>query len=236
MTDSYNIYCDESCHLENDGQDVMVLGALWCPLEVSRQVATDLRNIKHQNALSPNFEVKWSKVSPGKIKFYLDIVNYFFNNKHLSFRSVVIPNKYKLRHQDFQQHHDDWYYKMYFNLLKVILEPNCDYYIYLDIKDTRNTTKVAKLHEVLCNSIYDFDRNIIRRIQPVHSHEVEQIQLADLLIGAVCYANRNLNTSVAKTALVNEIKKQTGYSLTKSTLLREKKYNILIWRTQEDDQ
>lgn len=25
----YNIYCDESCHLENDRQPIMVLGGMW---------------------------------------------------------------------------------------------------------------------------------------------------------------------------------------------------------------
>lgn len=31
MSTVYNLYCDESCHLENDGQKAMVLGAVWCP-------------------------------------------------------------------------------------------------------------------------------------------------------------------------------------------------------------
>ena len=35
MGDTYNIYCDESCHLRNDGQKAMVLGALWCPLDAA---------------------------------------------------------------------------------------------------------------------------------------------------------------------------------------------------------
>ncbi len=30
MTQTIHIYCDESCHLENDGMQAMVLGALWC--------------------------------------------------------------------------------------------------------------------------------------------------------------------------------------------------------------
>ncbi len=30
MKTTVNIYCDESCHLPNDGQRAMVLGALWC--------------------------------------------------------------------------------------------------------------------------------------------------------------------------------------------------------------
>ncbi len=33
MSDIFNVYCDESCHLENDQQNVMVLGAVWCQLE-----------------------------------------------------------------------------------------------------------------------------------------------------------------------------------------------------------
>jgi hypothetical protein len=30
---TYNIYCDESCHLQNDHQQAMILGAVWSPLE-----------------------------------------------------------------------------------------------------------------------------------------------------------------------------------------------------------
>ena len=26
----YNIYCDESCHLEHDNIIIMELGAIWC--------------------------------------------------------------------------------------------------------------------------------------------------------------------------------------------------------------
>ena len=29
MDSIYNIYCDESCHLENDCEKAMVLGAIW---------------------------------------------------------------------------------------------------------------------------------------------------------------------------------------------------------------
>ncbi len=32
MSQVFNIYCDESCHLEHDREKVMVLGAVWCPL------------------------------------------------------------------------------------------------------------------------------------------------------------------------------------------------------------
>ncbi len=232
----YNIYCDESCHLEHDRQNVMVLGAVWCPLENTREIAEDVRQIKKQHGLSSKFELKWTKVSPAKVDFYLDLVEYFFRNDNLAFRAVVIPNKSELRHEAFDQTHDDWYYKMYFRLLKVILEPDCKYRIYLDIKDTRSAAKVRGLKEVLANSIYDFRKEIIENVQNVHSHEIEQIQLVDLLIGAVSYVNRGRNTSSAKAALVEKIQRLSGYSLTRSTLLRERKCNIFIWKAQEEPQ
>jgi hypothetical protein len=33
MTQAFNIYCDESCHLEHNPQKVMVLESILCPLE-----------------------------------------------------------------------------------------------------------------------------------------------------------------------------------------------------------
>lgn len=33
----YNLYCDESCHLEHDDSDVMVLGALIIPKDKGRK-------------------------------------------------------------------------------------------------------------------------------------------------------------------------------------------------------
>ena len=236
MAETYNVYCDESCHLENDGHDAMVLGAIWCPLVETRNIAEDIRKIKVGHELSSKFEVKWKKVSAAKSDFYLDIVKYFFQNEDLSFRAVVIPDKSKLRHEQFGQAHDDWYYKMYFNLLKVILDPHCEYRIYIDIKDTNSIVKVRKLREVLCNSMYDFDRRIIQQCQPVHSNEVEQIQVADLLTGALSYVNRGLTSNQAKLTLVEYIKSETRYSLIKSTLLRERKFNVLVWRAREENQ
>jgi len=232
----YNIYCDESCHLEHDHQDVMVLGAVWCPLKDTRKIAEEMRQIKKLHGLSPKFEMKWTKVSPAKVDFYLDMAEYFFRNDSLGFRAVVIPDKAKLRHEAFDQTHDDWFYKMYFTLLNTILEKTCKYRIYLDIKDTRTAAKVKRLHEVLCSGRYDFDRSIIERVQDVHSHEVEQIQLVDLLIGAVSYANRALSSSPAKKALIEKVQIFSGHSLTRTTSLSQKKCNVLIWKAQEEPQ
>lgn len=233
MAEIYNIYCDESCHLENDRQQVMVLGAVWCPLEKTRETLKRIRKIKQKHNIKPKFEIKWSKVSPAKTEFYLDIVDNFFDNDDLHFRALIVPDKSKLRHENFGQTHDEWYYKMYFEMLKVILNPEAHYRIYLDIKDTRSATKVAKLHEVLCYNLYDFSRDIIEWVQVVRSEELEVLQLTDLLVGAVSYANRNLSTNAAKMALVEKMRERSGYKLTLTTLLRENKVNLFCWQASE---
>ncbi|MDI6773007.1 MAG: DUF3800 domain-containing protein [bacterium] len=232
--DTIHIYCDESCHLENDGQTIMVLGALWCPFLKVRGIAGRLREIKVKHGLDRRFEIKWTKVSRAKQDFYLEILDYFFNDDDLHFRALVVSDKSRLRHSDFGQDHDTWYYKMFFELLKALLSPEGHYRIFLDTKDTRSAAKVAKLHEVLCNNMYDFSREVISSIQTVRSHEVEHLQLADLLTGVISYANRGLSTNPGKVALVDSMRAQSRYSLVRTTLLREEKVNIFLWQPRED--
>lgn len=219
--------------MENDQQRVMVLGAVWHEVKDTRRIADAIRALKRTHGLPSHFEVKWTKVSPAKVEFYQSLIDYFFDDPALSFRALIVPDKGKLRHSDFGQDHDTWYYKMYFDMLKVLFEPAGEFRIYIDIKDTQSGVKLRKLHDVLCNNMYDFQRDILRRVQAVHSHEIEQLQLADLLIGAVCYANRGLATSPAKSDLVEHLRSRSGYCLTKTTLLREKKVNLFRWRPQE---
>lgn len=229
MPQTYNIYCDESGHLEHDEAGVMVLGAVWCPLSHAYEAGRRLRTLKTSCGLNSAFEVKWTKVSPAMTDFYVALTNAFWADPDLHFRALVVPDKSKLQHSNFQQTHDTWYYKMYFDMLKAILNPPDRHRIYLDIKDTRSADKTRKLHDVLCNSMYDFDRQIIERVQTVRSNEVELLQLADLLIGAVSYANRRLSGNAGKTAIVANLRQASGYSLTRTTLLKESKCNVFVW-------
>jgi len=229
MSKVFNIYCDESCHLENDGQSIMVLGAIWCPIERTREISIRIREIKKRYDLPENFEIKWVKISPAKLPFYLHLIDYFFNDDDLHFRGLV-ADKTKLRHLNHHQTHDDWYYKMYFDMLKVILFPHSKYRIYLDIKDTQSNLKIQKLEEVLCNNMYDFRREIIERVQTVRSHEIEIMQLTDLLVGALSYANRRLRTSTAKLTVTRRMRERSGYKLINKTLYLEDKVNLFIWK------
>lgn len=236
MNTVYNIYCDESCHLENDGINVMVLGSVWCPQFKLKDINERIKQIKERNGVRANSEIKWTKVAPVKAQLYSDIVDYFFDDDDLHFRCLVVPDKSQLNHEKYNQSHDDWYYKMYYTMLKVIFNPMDKYEVYIDIKDTNSSRKAKKLHEVCCNDIYDFSNKIIKRVQPIRSHEVQAMQLADILIGAVCFENRAFDDdskkSETKLKLIQKIKNRSGYKLSKSTLYREDKFNIFIWNTE----
>ena len=225
-----NIYCDESCHLEHDGINVMLIGCVWCEAGFKDDAFKQLRALKVKHGMKPYWELKWNAVSPQKLAYYQDVLDFFFGNPHLHFRVLIVPDKSKLCHEYYGQTHDTFYYKMYFDMLKVILVPQNEYNIYLDIKDTKGEEKIKRLKDVLCNNAYDFNHKMIRRIQHVRSHEVELIELADFLIGAVGYHNRKLHTSEAKLELIDEIKVRSGYTLSKSTLVKEDKFNIFIWK------
>ncbi len=232
MSERIHIYCDESCHLENDHLRAMVLGAVWCPASHRQMLARQIKDLKASFGLPPHFEIKWVKVSPGQVSFYQALLDLFFDEPLLHFRGLVVPDKQALNHAKFGQDHDGFYYKQWYTLLNRLIDPSKRYRIFLDIKDTQGQVKVDKLHEVLCNANYDFDRQVIESVELVHSHDVLLLQLTDLLIGALSYAHRWLQDSPAKLALVAHVRHRSGLSLEQSSLLRADKFNLFIWRPQ----
>lgn len=229
----FNVYCDESCHLENDGISSMAWGAVYCQKDETRAIADSIRTLKEQHGLSPTFEAKWTKISPAKVAFYLGLVDLFLSDERLRFRGLVVPDKTQLNHAQFDQTHDDWYYKMYFTMLRPIFCAPHRYRIYLDVKDTRGGPKTRKLHDVLANDLYDFNRECLERVQQVRSHENELLQITDVLIGALTYANRGLTTSPAKAEMLARLREPLGPNvLTQTSSFSAIKFNMLVWRGQ----
>ncbi len=225
---SYSFYCDESTHLEHDGMPFLVLGAIRCPTNKVHEVAVRLREFKVRHGYSRYAEAKWTRVSPNNVDYYRDIVDYFFDDDDLGFRTVV-ATKSGLDHEAFGQTHDIWYHKVFYQLLIRVLVPRVKNYVYLDIKDTRSADKIRHLHDILANSQFDFERQSIARVQTIRSHESELMQVADVLIGAVNYANRRLDTSAAKLTILERIRQRSKYSLLWNTALSEEKFNVFHW-------
>lgn len=83
-------YCDESCHIEHDHKAFMFLGSISCAYPQVKRHTRCINELKDQHKF--NVEIKWSHVSMSKIKFYLDMVDYFFDTD-LS-RTIVEYNSF----------------------------------------------------------------------------------------------------------------------------------------------
>lgn len=224
----YNIYCDESCHLEHDDSDVMVIGSVWCEKQYIKRINEDIRNIKIKHGLSSWLEIKWTKISPAKIDFYLDILDYFQRNDELHYRCIVARGKKKLDHKTYNNgDYDLWYYKMYFLMLDWIIKPLNQYNIFMDIKDTRGGKRVKKLKEVLSNNIYDFNGECIQHVVQINSRESELLQIGDLISGAMTHFNRFGIEESAKGKFIKKI--SDIYNIDTSSSYSYDKFNVFYW-------
>ncbi|MCG8527161.1 MAG: DUF3800 domain-containing protein [Opitutales bacterium] len=223
----FSVYCDESCHLENDLSPVMTLGSIHLPNDGVRQFSLQIREIKRQFGLADKFEIKWTKVSPSKLDFYLSVLDYFFSHPTAHFRAVVLKDKGRLDHKAFDQTHDSFYYKFYYLLLKEAFRDTGQYRVFLDIKDTTGWEKAKGLETYLYPKLKP--EQSIKKVEIVRSDQIAVLQVVDLLIGALTYHHRGLSTSAAKSALVDYIKNRTGLKLLSSTKPGRSKFDHFIW-------
>ncbi len=216
---TYNFYCDESCHLENDKMPYMLLGYVNVPYNQIKRHTQRINELKKNH----NFygEIKWSKVANSQHEFYIDLIDYFFDSD-LSFRAIVI-NKSQINNNIFMQDFNNFYYKMYYQLINHKLDTLSNYNIYLDIKDTLSASKMNELKSILQTKF-----GVIRNLQNIHSHESIFLQLTDLIMGAVSYHLRGIGKVKAKTDLINRIQKHSNHQLQKSTPKIEEKLNLFF--------
>lgn len=224
-----NVYCDESCHLEHDKSRYMVLGSIRCPKSEAKDYNKAIIDIKKNQNRDANYEIKWTNIYSGNIALAKELIVYFFNNERLRFRGYIIDKK-GLDHTKYLQNHDDWYFKMYYRLLEYIVDLNNALYVYIDVKDTRSSDKIRRLHEIFDNHTSSQGLAGINNIQAIQSHEVQIMQIVDLLIGAIRYQNEGLDTSSNKLELIDLIKDLSGCSLKRTIVKTNRKFNLFLWR------
>lgn len=202
---TFNIYCDESCHIENDHKPFMFLGSVSSAYNQVRLHTEKINELKKKH----NFyaEIKWTSVSKSKIRFYMELVDYFFATD-LQFRTVGV-DKSKLKIETFNKSYDDFYYKMYYYLLNHNINSLYNYNVYLDKKDTLSAYKVNKLKDILNTKF-----GVFRNVQNIHSHESLLLQLADFLMGAISYLhNDSKKLNIAKMQIIEKIKHHSKHDL-----------------------
>jgi len=224
---TYNIFVDESCHLEHDGMPVMCIGYTKINADKYITIKDSIKALKLRHK-TPT-EIKWNNVSVSRLPLYKAFVDYFFE-ADIFFRCILVKYKGKLDNQQFNQgDHNNFYYKLIYFLLQSATNPPAnDYKVFLDIKDTRGKERLMKIDEVLLNK-YDGKSPFVG-FQHIHSSENVLLQMTDLFIGAVTFKARGLEklekANKAKVELVQYIEEKSGYVLDEGTEPWESKFNI----------
>ena len=101
--------------------------------------------------------------------------------------------------------------------------------LFLDYKDAWSGIRTTKLAGYLRNTGRLHNTSLLA--QPLRSHEVIGLQMADLFTGAVMYANKpqEEQKSDAKKELIAHIEQCSGQKLTCGTPYSSEKINILMW-------
>lgn len=208
MSKTFNIYCDESCHIENDHKQFMFLGKVSAAYNQVKLHTENIQELKKKHHFYA--EIKWTSVSKSKLRFYEELIDYFFSTD-LQFRAIGVE-KAQINNGAFNQSFDDFYYKMYYYLLNHNLNSLYNYNVYLDIKDTLSSIKVNKLKEVLNTKF-----GVFRNVQNIRSHESLLLQLTDLIMGAISYYHNDAaKANPAKLKLIEKIKHHSGTELDKT--------------------
>jgi hypothetical protein len=218
MSKTFNLYCDESCHLENDHKKYMVLGCVSVAYNQVKRHTERIRELKQKHKFFG--EIKWSGVSRSKYQFYKELIDYFFDTD-IRFRAIVV-DKNRIENNRFGQDYDTFYYKMYYQLLIHKKNSEYAYNVYLDIKDTLSAEKVNRLKDIL-----NVKFGVFRNVQNIQSKESVVMQLTDLLIGAVSYELNNESKKVnAKVLLIEKLKQHSNQEFFTSSHYKELKFNL----------
>ena len=168
-------------------------------------------------------ELKWTNVHEATYPMYKEIVEYFFMTD-MKFRAVII-DKSQIDENRPDYTFNDFYFRMYYQLLHQGSDLENNYNVYFDIKDTCSHLKLHKLQEIL------HWNTAIRHFQFMRSHESCFMQLADILMGAINYNLRMEQGDIegkvlAKKKIVDRLKEHTNISRTSP--LSNKKFNLFF--------
>lgn len=220
---TFNIYCDESTHLPNDKKPYMLLGCVNVAYPQIKLVKEQIKAIKKKYNFTGEF--KWTNVHDATFSMYSELIDYFFMTD-MNFRAVIV-DKSKIDDARPDYTFNDFYFRMYFQLLHQHVDLEYNYNVYFDIKDSCSTKKLDTLKDILKWNAS------IQNFQFIRSHESVFIQLADVLMGAINYNLRIQKGDIpgkviAKRKLVSKIERHANIRLHETTPLSKKKFNLFF--------
>ncbi|MBW1926032.1 MAG: DUF3800 domain-containing protein [Deltaproteobacteria bacterium] len=222
----FEVYCDESMPdlftTKKPAGCYLMIGSLWLPGSLRARIKDDIQDLRKKH--NTWGEIKWSKVSPSRLSFYLELLDMFFSySLELRFRCIAVD-----RTQINMKFHDNdselGFYKFYYQLLHHWIFDFNEYRIFCDIKTNRDPERLKVLKRCLQNANLS---STIKDIQSLPSGQVVLIQLCDLLLGAAgSRMNKTLRDGSAKSELVHYLEKKLGVGTLAPTPRGTEKFNI----------
>lgn len=192
------IYADESC---KDTHKYLILGGICINSNYIDEVTSKLINVRDEHKTYG--EVKWSKVSKAKYKFYEDYIKIFFEYcskdiLHFHYLSVDTSTFNNRLHNggNSELGFDKLIYQLLLHKFGARYGRDNKIQVYLDERTTKN--KPDSMTEILnagVNKKYKINTQPFRRVTFQNSKSSEIIQLNDLLIGAVGFRANNRHKS-----------------------------------------
>ena len=219
----FEVYCDESnpeILTDRSANDFLLIGGIWIPKTYRESLKEEIKAIKSKH--NYRNEIKWNKVAPSSVDFYLDLLRYFFSTEDIRFRVLVVKSD---EIDSVKFHNGDGelsFYKFYYQLLQHWILSYNSYSIFLDHKINKNTKRVSKLKEVLENANLTSE---IASVQALPSEQSLGIQLADFLTGIVNAKFNQKISSSSKLQILKELESLIGHPIM-PTPKAESKFNI----------
>jgi hypothetical protein len=217
------VYCDESRqelfrHAPRIPGQYVLIGGVWIQAAEREEYKAKINRIREVHRVYGEF--KWKRVTPSRQEFYRQLVGLFFDEA-MRFRCMVLPAD---RMDAVTFHRGDkelMFYKFYYQLLHPWILDFNRYRVFLDLKTNRVDDRVTTLGRVLSHA------NLTSQVtvQALPSQQLDLLQLADVLIGAVGYRFHRLTTSAAKLAVLEEVEGRLGHPIQPTTRNVEK-FNI----------
>jgi len=227
----FEVYCDEAnpdvLTSANPRVRHVMIGSLWVPEDLRNEIKSRVGALRQRHQAWG--EIKWSKVSPNRLEFYVELIDLFFSyGGNLRFRCIAVDTT-QLNMALNDGDGELGFYKFYYQLLHHwILDFNA-YRIFCDVKTNRDPKRLPVLKRCLARGNLS---SSINAVQSLPSHEVVPIQLCDLLLGAASSrVNETLGDGTAKAAVVRRLESSLGQTLG-PTDKSEEKFNIFKIRLQ----
>jgi Protein of unknown function (DUF3800) len=235
-----HVYCDES---RQTRERFMVLGAIVIPEAIVKGFNDSIAAWRKDNNMLA--EMKWGKVSNGKLTQYKQFVDYFFarnDTGHAHFHALIIDTT-QIDPAKVGGDKEVGFYKFYYQLLlhccgKLYCQKDKtnSLLVFMDYRNSSySLTDLKKILNAGLNKNFQIDTSPFKTVEPRDSHACELIQMTDLFIGAIGYKKNGYelfaDASVARKDFIKYIAAKSGIAdITTNTPKRLQRFTV--WNFQ----